>query len=261
MSRFRDRHGRTGPGLVLFFAALVAAACTGGSAKESEAERLPVLTIFVYDRSGSVSNYQLALARELTNARIGALTHDDRIAAVQVLRESLDERPERWWQEVPGRQWKDREVARDSVIRERFLRDAKAYLAAFTDTTSREQINATDILSTLHDVSAIVRASPEHRPILYLFSDMLQANRALNMERPAGTELTPWIRDAAADGKLPDLSGVCVVAAGARTDTDAGQRVKRFWKEYFDAAGATLTDANYQYRPVRLSEQPCPGMR
>ncbi len=40
-------------------------------------------------------------------------------------------------------------------------------------------------------------------------------------------------------------------------DTDASQRVKRFWRDYFDATGAVMLDRNYTLRPVELPEHPC----
>jgi len=54
---------------------------------------------------------------------------------------------------------------------------------------------------------------------------------------------------------------VCIVVVGARTDTADGQRVKGFWKDYFDATGAILLDRNYSLRPVRLPEDACAGAR
>lgn len=247
--------------LALTVLILAGSACAGGSASEYEARRTPVLAVFVYDRSGSVSNDQLALARELTDQQVDALSHGDRIAALQVLEQSLDERVRRWWERVPDREHQDRRVTRDSVTLARFLRDAKDYLTAFSDTTEREVVRATDILGTLHDVADIVHASPEHRPILYLYSDMLQANNVMNMENPRGIPSVEWVEGASAEGKLPRLEGVCVVVVGARSDTDAGLRVKQFWKAYFEATDAILPDENYRYRPVGISDNPCPSLR
>ena len=69
---------------------------------------------------------------------------------------------------------------------------------------------------------------------------------------PAG-----WVTEAAQKGTLPDLSGLCVVAVGARVDTEAAQSVKSFWMEYFETTGAKLEDRNYVLRPVRLPTSPC----
>ena len=122
--------------------------------------------MFVYDRSTSIPDHTLSLARDLTNGRIDQLEHGDRIAAIQVLQLSLAEPPQRWSQMVPEREWKDQEIARDSVQRARFLRDAQDYLASYSDTTGRGGITGTDLLSTLHDVGEELRAFKDHRAAL-----------------------------------------------------------------------------------------------
>jgi len=231
-------------------------AAGGGEATEIT-RRPPQLVVFAYDRSTSISGHQLEIARQLTNERIRKLDHGDRIAAHQLLQLSLEEPPLRWTQDVPAREFQEQELARDSISRSRFLQDAQDYLIAFTDSTDRESINGTDILSTLHDVAADLRAAPGRKSVLYIFSDMLQSNRTIDMEGLRAMPASDWVQRQKAAGTLPDLTGLCVVAIGARVDTDAAQRVKRFWDEYFEATGARLEDANYMLRPVMLPEHPC----
>jgi hypothetical protein len=225
----------------------------GGVLKRSR----PQLVVFVYDRSTSISNHQLEIARQLTNDRIRKLNHGDRIAAHQLLQLSLEEPPLRWSETVPNRQWTDQSVSRDSILRARFLKDAQDFLVSFADTMDRENIDGTDILSTLHDVAADVRAVPGRDATLYMFSDMLQSNRTIDMEGLRRMPPAGWVQAESAKGTLPDLTGMCVVVVGARVDTDASQRVKGFWDEYFEATRATLLDRNYNLRPVELPEQAC----
>lgn len=236
---------------------LSVAACGDGSGGVEEADTPPVLVLFVYDRSGSMPDYQFELARELTDGRLRTLDHGDRIVAMELLEASLEEPPRRWSQHVPEREYPDREVSSDSVARVRFLRDARTYMENFTDTASREPSRGTDILSTLHDVASDLRAYPDHRATLYLFSDMLQANATVNFEQPGDEPPTGWVEQAEEEGRLPDLSGLCVAVVGARTDTEKGQDVKEFWQRYFESTGATLRDRNYMLRPVELPEAPC----
>ena len=236
---------------------LPVAACGDGSAEVEEANPPPDLVLFVYDRSGSMPDYQLELARELTDGRLRPLDHGDRIVAMELLEASLEEPPRRWSQQVPEREYPDREVSSDSLTRVRFLRDARTYMENFTDTASREPSRGTDILSTLHDVASDLRAYPDHRATLYLFSDMLQANATVNFEQPGDEPPTGWVEQAEEEGRLPDLSGLCVVVVGARTDTEKGQDVKEFWERYFDATGAHFETDNYVLRPVRLPINPC----
>ncbi len=201
--------------------------------------------------------YGLDIARRLTAERVMQLDHGDRVGGMQVLQLSLAEPPHRWSQAVPKREIERAEVMRDSIARVRFLRDAAVLLGQLADPEGRDDIDGTDILSTLHDVAAELQAYPDHDATLYLFSDMLQSNRVIDME---GLRLMPpddWVATAKADGRLPNLEGLCVVVVGARVDTPAAQRVKAFWKDYFAATGATLLDGNYVLRPVRLPEHPC----
>lgn len=238
--------------LVAVLLAWPVAGCGGGAAEEEEKDPPPELAIFVYDRSGSMPDYQLERAQDLTADRVRDLDHGDRIVAMELLEASLDEPPRRWSQRVPEREYPDMDVGSDSVARTRFLRDARVYLRNFTDPDAREPSRGTDILSTLHDVAADLRAHEDHRATLYLFSDMLQANRELNFERAGVEPPTSWVEEAASEDRLPDLRGLCVVVVGARTETEKGQAVKEFWRRYFEATGAIFSDRTYTLRPVEL---------
>lgn len=252
-----EGHRRLLSALAFLILAGPSVGCAGIVAEATGGVQVPELAIFVYDRSGSMPEYQLGLAEELTARRIRQLDYGDRIVAMELLEASLDEPPLRWSQDVPEREYPDMDVESDRLTRSRFLRDAAAYMERFTDAASREPSRGTDILSTLHDVAADLRANNGHSATLYLFSDMLQSNATLNFEDPVHEPPLVWIDRAAADGQLPDLEGLCVVVVGARTDTDAGQSVKQFWMRYFDAARAALYERNYQLRPVDLPAAPC----
>lgn len=217
------------------------------------------LVIFVFDRSTSIPDHTLTLARDLANQRIDELEHGDRIGAMQLLQLSLAEPPKRWSQQVPEREFEGRQIASDSAGLARFKVDAKAYLRPFSDPAGREDINGTDILSTLHDVGEELRAYADHHATLYLFSDMLQSNRQIDFEGLRAMPPDGWIEEAADKGMLPDLTGLCVVVVGARVDTEGFQRVKNFWQDYFAATGARLMDHNYMLRPVKLPVNPCPA--
>jgi hypothetical protein len=265
MSRPPSRAGVAGlrravlPALVTVLVGIGVGACGGDPPPlppEIAEDRRPELLILVYDRSNSISEHSLTHYKEATRGRLDDLVHGDRIVALKVLERSLDEEPVRWAQEVPEREVQHRAMPRDSVTRARFVQDARDYLSRFTN-SDRPAATGTDILSTLHLVAAEVAAYPEHRPILILFSDMLQANEVMNMEGLVRMPPAGWVEEQARTGTLPDLSDVCVVVVGARVDTRASQRVQSFWEEYFEATGATLLDRNYQYRSVRVPERPC----
>lgn len=228
-----------------------------GSAPAAESAREPRQLVLVYDRSTSITNGELYLYRQLTNQIVEVLDHGDRIAALEMLQLSLEEPPQRWAQRVPDREFEGRMMERDAENRERFLKDVRDYLGRYTEPGERDNYLGTDILSTLHDVAADVRGFPDHRATVILFSDMLQATDEINMEDMIRMPSPDWVGKHAADGRLPDFTGACIVVAGARTDTVEGQAVKTFWQEYFEATGATLLDGNYSYRPVRIPDSPC----
>jgi hypothetical protein len=102
-----------------------------------------------------------------------------------------------------------------------------------------------------------MRAQPNHQTTVILFSDMLQANRVMNLEGLTRMPAENWIEDQSARGTLPNLTGLCVVLVGPREDEPMFQVVKDFWQKYFEATGATLLDQNYNYRPVSIPEHPC----
>ena len=247
------------PRLLVAVLCLLAAGCDGSAgADDGRPEAEPnELVVFVYDRSASISDFQLERARELTDQRIEELNYGDRIAALEVLQRSLSEPPRRWTQRVPEREFEDSQIRRDSISKARFLRDAQDYLRQYTDPEDRGNIRFTDILATLHDVGSEVQAYDDHRAIVYLFSDMLQSDGAIEMEGARNMPSEDWVETRGSQGRLPDLGGACVMVVGARTDTRLGQRVKDFWSEYFEATGAELLDRNYTYRPVRLPPHPC----
>lgn len=240
---------------------LGAGACDGSAgADDGRPEAEPHdLVVFVYDRSASITDFQLERARELTDERLTALDFSDRIAALEVLRRSLSESPRRWSQKVPDRQYTGAAVRRDSISRARFVTDAQDYLVRYSDATERGDIQYTDILATLHDIASEIKAYPDHRPIVYLFSDMLQSDGQIVMEQGQRMPPADWVETRRRQSRLPDLEGVCIMVVGARTDTRLGQDVKEFWDGYFEATGARFMNRNYTYRPVRLPEHPCEG--
>jgi hypothetical protein len=254
---------RTGPGAAAVVGlGLLVAACGGDGPAPQVAmavEPPPPAhqLIFAYDRSTSITAEELSVYQTLTGQSVDYLDHRDRLVAIGILQLSLTETPDRWQVQVPDREFADRELQSDSTSLVRFRRDARDYLRRFTKTEDREGYLGTDILSTLFDVAAEVQAYPDHKATVILFSDMLQATEDINMEGMTNAPPESWVATRKAEGRLPDLSGACIVVAGARTDTAEGQRVKKFWQDYFQAAGATLLDRNYSYRPVRIPQDPC----
>lgn len=215
--------------------------------------------VFVFDRSVSIQDHELEHARELTRDRVRKLDYGDRVVAIELLQQELDEEPTRWATQIPEREFPNQNVPRDSIAKQRFIQDIQDYIVRFSDPEGRDGIGGTDILSTLYLVESEIQAQPNYRTTFILFSDMLQANRVMNLEGLTRMPDDNWVRQQAAAGTLPDLTGLCVVLVGARTDTSTSQIVKDFWMEYFKVTGATLLSQNYSYRPVSIPERPCGG--
>ncbi len=237
--------------------AVVLVACGPRVAQDPIPAEPRQVVAFVYDRSTSIQDHTLELAQRLTEARLLEMDHGDRIVGMQLLQLSLAEAPRRWSQSIPEREVQGFEIMRDSLLRVRFLMDANLLLRQLASPESRSDVNGTDILSTMHDIAEEIRAYPEHVATMYLFSDMLQSNRQIDMEGLRKMPPTGWVQQAAESGTLPDLTDLCVVVVGARVDNQAAQRVKSFWTEYFETTGARLEDRNYVLRPVRLPSAPC----
>jgi hypothetical protein len=213
--------------------------------------------VFVYDRSQSIQDHELAHARELTRERLRSLDYGDRVVAIELLELALTEEPVRWATQVPDREFPDQLVPRDSIAKARFIQDIQDYIPRFSEPQGRENIGGTDILSTLHLVEAEMQAQPDHQTTIVLFSDMLQANRVMNLEGLTRMPDENWIQDQVSRGTLPNLTGLCVVLIGPREDEPMFQVVKDFWQKYFEVTGAILLDQNYDYRPVSIPKQPC----
>jgi hypothetical protein len=45
---------------------------------------------------------------------------------------------------------------------------------------------------------------------------------------------------------IPELAGACVAVVGVNLDNAHAKNLRRFWMSYFQAAGATLQEANYR---------------
>lgn len=242
-------------------ALLLAGGCTdlsrGGDGGPEQGQR--ELLILVYDRSSSVSDHQLVHAEEVTGNLVRQLDHGDRIVALDVLEGDLDEAPNRWSQTVPERQFHNRQAQRDSVSKTRFLRDARQYLARYTDSEDRNGRQGNNILSTMHLVQEEMEAHPDHNPRLVIFSDMLQDGHRIDMEGLQQMPSDDWIDIELERGGLPELEGLCVVVVGARDDLRSTRAVRDWWLEYFEATGAALREGNWRHRPVDLPQDPCPG--
>lgn len=109
-----------------------------------------------------------------------------------------------------------------------------------------QPVMTTDLLAMLQRAADYAHGAGGRRTTLLLVSDMLNATAELNMERAGGVPDPAWIAQRQADGRVPDLRGVCVVVAGADVSSARGVAVRDFWRAYFEAAGADFDADRYR---------------
>lgn len=131
-------------------------------------------------------------------------------------------------------------------------------LPMFFDSTRIQQVMATDVFGTLSRAADYARAPGHDKTVLVLLSDMIQATGELNMDHDAGIPGVEWIESRAAEERLPDLSGTCVIVSGAETNSARGAHLKKFWTQYFEKVGAKLRPDHYRGMIADASQLTCP---
>jgi hypothetical protein len=116
---------------------------------------------------------------------------------------------------------------------------------------------STDLLAMLQRTADYAHGARGRRTTLLLVSDMLNATPELNMERAGGIPDARWVAQRKSEGRLPDLSGVCVVVAGADVASKRGAAARDFWRAYFTAAGARFQTQRYRTMIADAGEVVC----
>jgi hypothetical protein len=101
----------------------------------------------------------------------------------------------------------------------------------------------TDILGAMRLAAQIVGEAPHERRILVIYSDMRQATIELNLDRDNMRKHVPPMGELRDQSPPPDLTGVAVYALGvdaADSSSPTWDRLKQFWTQYFQTAGASL---------------------
>lgn len=226
-------------------AVVLASGCSSSDAQANPPAVQPwgAQRIVAIDLSSSRDSVQLAESQGVASRIVDALQNGDEIVFQQVYERGLAGGARQWHDTVPAASDPLHPQPSDRTHVERVRREAHAELPVFFDVRLAGRIQGTDLTSTLYRVSDLARTAGHRRTTLYLLSDMLQWTPELELERalpPRG-----WVADHQRRGLLPDLRNVCVIAIGPDVTTDHGVAVRRFWKEYFTAAGAVLRDENY----------------
>lgn len=110
----------------------------------------------------------------------------------------------------------------------------------------------TDIVGALDAAARVLATAPDAgEKRLVLVTDAVNTCAPLNLlDADLSEDAVRAFVDGERDGgRLPDLAGVRVWVAGAGTDPrvsrERGFEIERFWRAYFEAAGATLAPENY----------------
>lgn len=140
---------------------------------------------------------------------------------------------------------------------EDFRARSLSILPMFFDSTRKHQVLATDVFGTLFRAADYSRAPGHDKTVLLLLSDMIQATGELNMEQPDGIPGPEWIESRAAEERLPDLTGTCVIVSGAETKSARGARLRKFWTQYFERVGAKLRPDHYRGMIADASQLSC----
>jgi hypothetical protein len=92
---------------------------------------------------------------------------------------------------------------------------------------------------------------------LLLLSDMMNETPDVMMTDRRDIPGNSWIRERAAEKRIPQLGGVCVVVAGADVSSARGAAIRAFWNKYFEAAGTHVSPDNYRNMISDPSEINC----
>ena len=230
----------------LALGAVVLAGCSDVKASDPGLAAKPARQVMVVvDVSGSRNARELAEGKELLDRVLGTLSFRDRVVLIE-MHEANGGGRERWADTMPAARRPSKPTAADREALENSVRAARAVAPVFFDSTRVGHVRTTDVFATLQTVAEYQRDAGDRQPVIVLLSDMLHSTRDLEMSRPGGVPGMAWIERKLREGTLPKLDHACVIVVGANYSTAHGAAVREFWLDYFDAAGATLTERNYR---------------
>lgn len=197
------------------------------------------------DISASRTPTQLRQGQELISGLIARMNFGDRLVLVQTFRAGNDSTGQ-WSDSIPSLREVATVTGRDRERLEDFQSIATAMSAVFFDVNRQRRAPTTDLFYTLGRAADYIRAAGGRPATVVLMSDMLQSTPEVDMEQPGGVPGHGWIAQRAEQRRLPNLSGACVVIAGAEVASTRAANVRRFWEDYFRSTGARLPVENYR---------------
>ena len=235
---------------------LIAAGC--GDAAGSDFPKQGHSYIVGIDISGSRTRTEREESRNLLDALIDRLQAGDHLTLIEVYQGGR----------TPARQWSDsvrspREPGKVTASERQRLEDfkdiARMQTSILFDSVRTKEIQSTDIFGTLTRAADYAKASRKRGTTLLLLSDMMNETPDVMMTNRHDIPGNGWIRERADAKRIPQLSGVCVVVAGAEVSSARGAAIREFWNKYFEAAGTHVSPDNYRNMISDPAEVGCSG--
>ncbi len=235
---------------------LIVAGC--GDAAGSDFPKQGRSYIVGIDISGSRTKTDMQESRNLLDALIDRLQAGDHLTLIEVYQGGR----------TPARQWSDsvrspREPGKPTASERQRLEDfkdiARMQTSILFDSVRTKEIQSTDIFGTLTRAADYAKASRNRGTTLLLLSDMMNETPDVMMTNRHDIPGNGWIRERADAKRIPQLSGVCVVVAGADVSSARGAAIREFWNKYFEAAGTHVSPDNYRNMISDPAEVACSG--
>jgi hypothetical protein len=242
--------------LVVVATVVIAAGCD--SAVGSESPNVGHSYIVGVDISGSRTKAEMDESKKLLDGLIDRLQAGDHLTLIEVYQGGR----------TPARQWSDsirspRKAGQLTGTERTRIEDFKAIARMQTsilfDSVRTKEIQSTDIFGTLSRAADYAKASRKRPTTLLLLSDMMNETPDVMMTHRQDIPGNSWIRVRAAEKRIPQLSGVCVVVAGADVSSARGAAIREFWNKYFEAAGTHVSPDNYRNMISDPTEVACSG--
>ena len=250
----RGRLRRLASGTAVALVAAAVMACTDSAASDAtaraaaEADGPDRTVVAVVDFSGSQTSHSVREAREYLEKVVKGLSFGDRLVLLEMYRSGSRDSVGSFVQDMPEPIRAGAVTSYDRRELEAARRGVLNALPIFFDPDLVRSVPTTDLLTTMHIAAEHLHDAGEREKELLILSDMLQSTPTFEFEGARRMPPETWVAAQSQEDLLPSLRGTCVVVVGADHTTPHGQRVRRFWGEYYRAAGATLDTGNYRLR-------------
>lgn len=232
---------------------LLAAGACGGDAVATTSSARGTQYIVGVDISSSRSPMALRESQSLLEQLVSRMTYGDKLTVIEMYGAT---EPQQVTDSIRALR-STNPSPREKRELEDFRARANSILPLFFDSTRKQEVMVTDVFGTLFRAADYARAPGHDRTVLVLLSDMIQATGEANMEKEAGIPGRDWIESRAAEQRLPDMKGICVVVSGAETKSARGAQIRKFWLDYFTAVGARLPADRYRGLIADASQLGC----